>query len=128
MKKNMKNSQVIELPEWNAEQSVQVINTNESQVNPRKKGTKPLLTESEVLKICFDWLDKIYGDTATQACVEQMVPGYQYLSVEISFEIKGLSLKTNRPMEDSKSWRVCKRLDVNTKTGEVDFMKNVDRS
>ena len=127
MKKNLNNSQLIELTELNAGKSVQVVNNDETQVTPRKKGPKPLLTETEVLKICFAWLDKIYGDNATQVCVEQIVPGYQFLAVEISFEIKGLSLKTNSPMEDSKSWRVCKRIVVDTKTGEVEFMKSAEK-
>lgn len=124
MKKNINNNQLMELTELNAEHSVQVINNDESQSNPKKRTPKPLLTETEVIKVCFEWLDKIYGDNASQACVEQIIPDFQLMTIEISFELKGLSLRTNSPTEDSKNWRVCKRFDVNTKTGEVEFMKN----
>lgn len=86
-----------------------------------KKDSKQL-AETDMIKICFEYLAKIYGDNATDVSVEQIVMNYASSYVDISFNTRGVSLKTKAPLEDSENRRVCKRFGINAKSGCVDSM------
>lgn len=119
MKKNT-NSKPVELPQ--AELPSELSN-HQSKDHPKKKMARRQLTEAEAIAICFEHLVAIYGDNATDAIVEGISPGFREIFIDVSFNTKGVSLKTGVPEEDSEFLRVCRQFEIDRKTGAVRSMK-----